>query len=109
MVCGGQPRFSDSNTVGQCAVIFGRTVSGARTEATETIINRTRVKPLILRIHLGVAAQLRRAELSLPCDSLPPHLARRPQNPYRLAPHLHCLAIRASLPHNKKITFEMQE
>ncbi len=106
---GGQPRFSDSNTVGQCAVIFGRTVSGVRTEAIETIINRTRVKLLFLRIQLGVAAQLWRAELSLPCDSLPPHLARRPQNPYRLAPHLHCLAILASLPLNKKITSEIQK
>ncbi len=55
---GGQPRFSDSNTVGQCAVIFGRTVSGMRTEAIETIINRARVKPLFIRIQLGVAAQL---------------------------------------------------
>lgn len=105
---GGQSRFNDSNTVGQCTVIFGRTVSGVRTEATETIINRTRVKPLFLRIQLGVATQLWRAELSLPCDSLPPHLARSPQNPHRLAPHLHCLAIRASLPHNKKITSEIQ-
>lgn len=32
---GRQSRFSDSNTVGQCAVIFGRPVSGVRTEPAE--------------------------------------------------------------------------
>lgn len=63
----------------------------------------------VSRIQLGVAAQLWRAELSLPCDSLPPHLARRLQNPYRLAPLLHCSAIRASLVHNKEITYKIRE